>query len=238
MFKMYKKILAFGCGMLGAGISQSALADHQFIYAGLMPTYSVTQFDWKNVSTSPNLNPATNGQTILDQTSSNTQIGAFIGYGVLIDKVYLGVEGAAQFGDRKATSQTRDPNTQQALNNTVTMSDIYIVDFRPGYVLNDKNTMIYGILGLNMASFNANQQNDNGDFVESSGSIRKNGIRLGLGYNLGLGRHFMARAEYAFTKFSDFQYTNTFFNGAETQTCSLNPYSNEVSLGLSVVFNV
>lgn len=239
MLRIYPKIIAIFLSITGILSFQSAMASNsQFIYFGIAPTYSSTYFGWQNADTSDDTNPEANGADVVNSSNSTTQIGIFIGYGVLLDKIYLGVEGGTQFGERKGASETQDFNNQIPLDNTVTMSDIYLVDFRPGYIMGDKNSMLYGIIGLNTANFSAVQQTSDGVIVQDSGDIRRNGVRLGLGYNLGLGKHFMARVEYVFTKFSNFQFTATCPDDSETHTWQLNPYSNEVSLGLSVIFNV
>lgn len=232
------KRLAVFIGVVGFGCVQNALADGQYIYGGVAATYSSTRFNWQNVDNRNDTNPAANGQMVIGQANTNTQAGLFIGYAALINYIYLGIEGATQFGHRSAASETRDYNNQQPLHNTATMGDIYIVDFRPGWVFWDKNSLIYGIFGLNTANFNAEQQNSDGIVVQDSGPMRQNGLRLGVGYNLGLGKHFMARVEYVFTKFSDFQFSDTFPDGTETHTWQLDPYSNEVSLGLALIFNI
>lgn len=238
MLRVYSRIIAVFLSIVGVFSVQTAMASNQFLYFGVAPTYSSTQFSWENADMSGESNPAANGTDVVNNATQTTQIGVFIGYGVVLDKIYLGVEGGTQFGDRKATSDTQDYNNQVPFNNTATMSDIYLVDFRPGYIMGDKNTMFYGIIGLNTANLSAVQQTTDGVIVQDSGSIRRDGLRLGLGYNLGLGQHFMARAEYVFTKFSDFQFTDVFPDGSEVHTWRLNPYSNEISLGLAVVFNL
>lgn len=217
---------------------QNAVAGYQFLYAGVAPVYSLTNVDWQNADTNANTNPEANGRDVINDTHTNTQVGAFIGYGVLLDRIYLGVEGGTQFGQRKAASQTLDYNTQLPLSNQVTMSSIYTVDLRPGFVLGDKNSLLYAIVGLNSSSFEAEQTNDTGAIVQASGSTRTNGIRVGAGYNLGLGKYFMARVEYVFTKFSGFQFSDTFPDGSETHTWEVNPYSNEINFGLAVIFNL
>lgn len=238
MSRNYIRITTVFFGLVSMFTLQNALASNQFLYFGVAPVYSSTYFGWQNVDTSSNTNPSANGSDVINGTNAETQIGIFIGYGVLLDKIYLGMEGGAQFGKRQDTSVTQDFNSLVPLNNTMTMSDIYLIDFRPGYVLGGKNSMLYGIIGLNTANFSAVQQTNDGIIVQDSGDIRRDGLRLGLGYNLGLGQHFMARVEYVFTKFSDFQFTDTYPNNTQTHTWELSPYSNEVSLGLSVVFNI
>lgn len=233
-----KRSINIGLGMISVGISHYALAGNQYIYAGIMPTYAMTNFNWTNADTSTDSNPAANGQVVLNDTDSTTQLGVFLGYGVLLDQIYLGMEGSILFGDRSATSTTADFNNQMQLNNKLTMNDIYIIDFRPGYVLFDKNSMIYGVIGLNTANFEATQTTSQQGTVTDSGPLRENGIRVGLGYNLGLGEHFMARVEYVYTKFQNFQFTDTFPDGSETHTWQINPDSNEISLGLAAVFNI
>lgn len=215
-----------------------ALAGNQLIYFGAAPVYSSTNFDWTNIDNSSDTSPEANGQSVITHTAEKTQLEVFIGYGFLLDRIYMGVEGATQFGQRKATSQTQDFVTQDNLNNKAMMKDIYIVDFRPGYILWDKNTMAYGILGFNSSTFEVEQQNDDGAIVQDSGPFRRDGVRVGLGYNLGLGSHFAARVEYVYTKFLDFQFSATYPDGSEVHTWKVNPSSNEVSLGLSVVFNL
>jgi opacity protein-like surface antigen len=228
MLRNYAKILALFLSIVGIFNIQNALASNQFIYFGVAPTYSNTHFGLANAGANTNT---------IDNANGVAQLGVFAGYGILIDKIYLGVEGGTQFGKRKASSDTQDFYTQAQLSNTATMSDIYLVDFRPGYIMGDKNSMLYGIIGLNTANFSA-VQTSGGVTVQDSGEIRRDGVRLGLGYNLGLGAHFMARVEYVFTKFSNFQFTDTFPDGSAAQTWELNPYSNEISLGLSMIFNI
>lgn len=238
LLKTYQKAIVFvGVTLALLGV-QGAFAGNQFIYFGAAPTYSSTNFDWTNADTSTDTNPADNGRPVINQASGNTQVGLFIGYGVLIEKIYFGVEGSTQFGQRTATSTTQDYNNQVPLNNTATMKDIYIVDFRPGYVVGSKNSMIYGIIGLNTANFSAEQQTNNEVIVQDSGTFRRDGLRLGLGYSLGLGEHFMARVEYAYTQFGSFQFTDSFPNNTEIHTWEVDPSSNEFNLGLSVIFNI
>ena len=238
MDNFFKRSISMGLGIIAAGISHYAVAGNQYIYAGIMPTYAITNFDWTNADTSADTNPNANGQAILNDTNSTTQLGVFLGYGVLLDRIYLGMEGSILFGDRTATSTTTDFNNPMQLNNKLIMNDVYIVDFRPGYVFFDKNSMIYGVLGLNTANFEAQQSTDSEGIVTDSGPLRENGIRIGIGYNLGLGEHFMARVEYVFTKFQDFQFTDTYPDGSETHTWDINPDSNEISVGLAAVFNI
>jgi opacity protein-like surface antigen len=238
MGNLFNRSLSVGLGIVAAGISHYALAGNQYIYAGIMPTYAVTNFDWTNADTGADSNPDANGQVVLNNTDSTTQVGTFLGYGVLLDRIYLGIEGSLLFGNRSATSTTTDFNNQMQLNNKLTMNDIYMIDFRPGYILFDKNSMIYGVIGLNTANFEAEQSSSTAGEVTDSGPMRENGIRIGLGYNLGLGEHFMARVEYVYTKFQDFQFTDTFPDGSETHTWDINPDSNEISVGLAAVFNI
>jgi len=221
-------IWVISLGLVYMAGMNNALAGSQFIYVGVAPTYSMTNFDWTVEDTKEN---------IINNTQNNTQIGVMVGYGVLINRIYIGVEGATQFGERTAASQTHDVDTGEPLSNKVTMSDIYVVDFRPGYVLNGKNSLIYGIVGVNSSTFQAKQTNSAGEVVQDSDSDRSHGIRLGAGYNLGLGRHFMARVEYVFTTFSTIEFSDN-DNDNQTQSWKLKPYSNEINVGLAVVFNL
>lgn len=232
----FKKIILAASVM--AALTQTALAGNQFFYIGAEPVYVQTNFNWTNDDVNGESNPQANGVAVIDDTNADTQLGLFIGYGLLIDKIYLGVEGATQVGTRTATSTTQDYNTQMTLNNKATMSDIYIVDFRPGYVLGGKNSMIYGILGLNTANFEINQETGSGVIVQDSSTSRRNGLRLGLGYNLGLGKYLMARLEYVYTQFSDFEFTDYYPDMSQLHTWQLSPYSNELSLGISLIFNI
>lgn len=219
---MHKKLKMLFLGSILFSLS-SAQAGNQFIYVGAEPVYSITNFDWTNT-------PAGGQeQAIIHSSTNTTNAGIFAGYGILTDKVYLGLEGSTQFGKREATSQTQAFNTQAPLNNKATMSDVYIVDFRPGYLLGEKNSLLYGILGMNSANFNANQTDADGVVEQNSGSIRRTGFRLGVGYNLGLSHYLMARAEYAYTKFSKFDFLDI---------DQMNPSSNEISLGLAFVIHI
>jgi opacity protein-like surface antigen len=229
MQRAYRSILGLMLGVMGVLAAPVATAGHQFLYVGVMPVYASTNFNWKNT---------VNNQTLIDKANGVTQIGLFLGYGVLVDKIYLGVEGSTQLGHRNADSHTTDPATQASQSNSATMSDIYIVDFRPGYIFGDKNSMLYGIAGLNTANFSARQKDVSSMVTQDSGTTRENGLRLGAGYNLGLGRHFMARVEYVFTKFSAFEFSTTAPAGSVAQNWKFNPYSNEVNLGLSIIFNL
>ncbi|MBS0352092.1 MAG: hypothetical protein JSR33_13110 [Proteobacteria bacterium] len=240
MFNIKKKNLNFALGIILTAWSTCSWATGQYVYFGIMPTFSVTNLNWQivNVSDQDQNDLPGAGETLLDGSTSNTQLGLFTGYGVLLKKFYLGVEGGMEFGRREAQSNGSDLITEEHLTNQVTMSDIFLVDFRPGYVLTDKNTMLYGIVGLNLPRFRATQVTDDGELIQDSGYVRKNGYRLGLGYNLGLGRYFMGRIEYVFTKFPDFQFTDTFDNGDCSETSRLKVYSNEINLGLSFVVNI
>ncbi len=210
-------------------IVSTSWANNQYIYLGGSTIFSDTQFNWKN---------ADNSQDVLNDSTKTTQIGTFIGYGVVVDSIYLGAEGGAQFGSRKSQKEIFDNNWQMDLQNQVIMSEIYIIDFRPGYIFLNKNNLLYGILGLNTANFHVQQWDEvNNNNIFDSGPMRENGLRIGLGYNLALGRYLMARVDYVFTKFFVNQFQETLDNG-QTVTWQLNPYSNEVSIGLAVVFNV
>jgi opacity protein-like surface antigen len=186
-----------------------------FLYLGVSPVYSLTHFNWTEKS----------GQKLIDNTQGNTQAEVFGGYGLLVDRVYLGLEANTQFVNRTATNNTRDETTQQLFTDKMTMRDIYIADFRPGYVLNGKNTMLYGVFGVNSANFKATQEDVNGDIVQETNTQRELGMRFGIGYNLGLGHHLMARVEYVYTQFPNFDSANFNFH----------PNSSEFSIGLSTV---
>ncbi len=230
-FPLTRKLLALLFVVMGItiGAANTAEAQNQYIYFGFMPVFSQTSFSWNNSNTN---------QELLDKSKSNTQVGAFIGYAVLLDQVYLGIEGSAQFGNRNSSTQVLDEQLQQTVINSVTMNNIYVVDFRPGYVIGGRNSLIYGILGINMASFVTQQEDTAGNIIEEAGSFRKNGIRAGVGYNLGIGKYLMARVEYVFTKFNDFQLSPTTPQGNLLETWDLNPYSNEITLGLAIVLRV
>jgi hypothetical protein len=240
MLNLKNKSLSFALAIVLTAWSTYSWAGGQFVYFGVMPNFSVTHMNWQivNVSDEDNPNLPGAGQTLLDGSTGNTQFGVFTGYGVLLQKFYLGVEGGALLGRREIESGGSDTITEQHLTNEVTMSDIFLIDFRPGYVLKDNNTMLYGILGLNLPRFKATQSTDDGNVIQDSGYIRHNGYRLGVGYNLGLGRYFMGRIEYVFTDFPNLQFTNTCDNGDFSETSRLKVYSNEINLGLSFVLNV
>lgn len=229
MVSRYNKIILASLILVLISITSASWASNQYIYLGGNTIFSNTQFNWEN---------ADNSQNVLTDSTKTTQLGVFLGYGVVIDSIYLGAEGGIQFGSRKAQNELFNDNLQMDLENQLTMSEIYMVDFRPGYVFWNKNNLIYGILGLNTANFHAQQWSDeDNNNVFNSGPMRENGLRIGVGYNLALGRYFMARVDYVFTKFFINQFQETYVNG-QTVTWQLNPYSNEVSIGLAVVFNI
>ncbi len=228
MFEKYKKLIMIGLIPVLFSVMSASWADNQYIYIGGNGVFSNTQFNWEN---------ADNSQKVIADSIKTTQAGAFIGYGVVVDSIYLGAEGGIQFGARKAENEYFDNNWRMHLTDQVAMSEIYIVDFRPGYVFWNKNNLIYGILGLNTANFRAQQWDEDNNYIFDSGPMRENGLRLGVGYNLALGRHLMARVDYVFTKFFINQFQETFANG-QTTTWQLNPYSNEISVGLAVIFNI
>lgn len=209
--------------------ARHALASNQFFYFGVAPTYNVTSFNWTNYN-----------QTLVNTVSSQ-QVGLFLGYGVLVDYIYLGFEGGAQLGKRTTNKNFTNYDSNTMMNYKAIMSDIYIFDFRPGFVWRDKNSMFYGILGLNSANFNLEQKDrQSNQVIANTGSIRRNGLRVGLGYNLGLSRYIMARVEYIYTKFSKFDgiNNNDVDEDNQVQDWQLNPYSNEISLGLAFVVNI
>lgn len=205
-----------------------ALASNQFFYFGVAPSYNVTSFNWTNYN-----------QTLGNSVSSQ-QVGLFLGYGVLVDYIYLGFEGGAQLGKRTTNKNFTNYDNNIMMSYKATMSDIYIFDFRPGFVWRDKNSMFYGILGLNSANFNLEQKDRlSNQVIANTGSIRRNGLRVGLGYNLGLSRYVMARVEYIYTKFTKFDgIDNNVDEDNQIQDWQLNPYSNEISLGFAFVVNI
>ncbi len=213
---------------------EKAWADSQFIYLGAEPVLSWNHFIWQNADTSNNSTPDANGETVINQTTGALQAALFTGYGVVIDWIYLDVEGAIQLGKRSASSTTLNENTQETFYNTETMNDIYTVDFRPGFILWHTHSVLYGIAGLNTAKFTAQQENSEGVIVQDNGGMRRNGLRFGGGYSLELGKFFMVRVEYVHTKFSDFQFTDTVPNSKESHTWDLGLSSNEVTAGLAL----
>ena len=114
------------------------------------------------------------------------------------------------------------------------MSDIYTVDFRPGFILGHTHSVLYGIAGLNTAKFTAQQENSEAAVVQDNGGMRRNGLRFGGGYSLELGKFFMVRVEYVYTKFSDFQFRDTVPNSKESHTWDLGSSSSEVTAGLAL----
>lgn len=220
--------------ILGMFSTEKAWADSQFVYLGAEPVLSWTHFIWENADTSSNSTPDANGETVIGQTTGALQAGIFAGYGVVIDWIYLDVEGAAQLGKRSASSTTLNEHTQEPLYNTETMSDIYTIDFRPGFILGHTHSVLYGIAGVNTAKFTAKQENNDGAVVQDNGGMRRNGLRFGGGYSLELGKFFMVRVEYVYTKFSDFQFTDTVPNSKESHTWNLGSSSNEVTAGLAL----
>lgn len=205
---------------------EKAEAGDQYFYAGVAPVYSFTNFDWRNLTTETTIN---------NDTVTSTQAYLFLGYGVLLNRIYLGIEGGAQLGNRNASNSTTDPVLGD-ISNKISMNNGYVVDFRPGYVLSDKNTMIYGILGFTTVKFITHQEDDDG--IVFNNSNRRNGMRFGAGYNLGLGRYFEARIEYAFTKYFGYQFSNTLPDGTVINTEEIDPNSHEISLGLAVICNI
>lgn len=196
--------------------SNAAATQAQFLYLGAAPVFSLTNFNWRE-----------QGQGLVTSTQANTQAAVFTGYGFLINRTYLSLEGGAQFGDKTGSNQVRNPITQELFKDKITMSDSYILDFRPGYVLQGKNTLFYGILGANTANFKVSQEDESTGGLQQSKTQREIGIRAGLGYNLGLGHHLMARAEYVYTQFPNFNALNG----------SIHPNSSEFTLGISAVLD-
>src|SRR5262245_14252251 len=125
MVKKNKKMIFVALILVLLSVVSASWADSQYIYLGGGGTFSNTQFNWEN---------ADNSQPVLTDSTKTTQAGAFIGYGVVVDSIYLGAEGGIQFGSRKAQNEWFDNNWQMNLQNQVVMNEIYIVDFRPGYV--------------------------------------------------------------------------------------------------------
>lgn len=186
----------------------------QFLYLGVAPVFSLTNFQWTE-----------HGQNLITDTQSNTQAAIFTGYGFLVNRAYFGLEASTQLVDRTGKNNTRDQTTDQLLQDKITMSDSYIFDFRPGYVLQGKNTLLYGIFGVNTANFQVTQEAENNNLLQASDNMRETGLRFGVGYNLGLGHYLMGRAEYVYTQFPN-------FNALDG---SLHPSSSEFTVGLSAV---
>jgi opacity protein-like surface antigen len=234
MLRTFVKISLLTGMTLGMFSTEKAWADSQFIYLGAEPVLSWTHFNWQNADTSSNSTPDANGETVMAQNTGALQAGLFIGYGVVIDWIYLDVEGATQLGKRSASSTTLNEQTQEPLYNTQTMSNIYTVDFRPGFLLGHTHSVIYGIAGFNTAKFTASQENSEGTIVQDNGGMRRNGLRFGGGYSLDLGKFFMVRVEYVYTKFSDSQFTDTVPNSKESHTWDIGSSSSEVNAGLAL----
>ena len=93
MLRTFVKISILTGMTLGMFSTEKAWADSQFVYLGAEPVLSWTHFIWQNADTSSNSTPDANGETVIGQTTGALQAGIFTGYGVVIDWIYLDVEG-------------------------------------------------------------------------------------------------------------------------------------------------
>ncbi len=123
--------------------------------------------------------------------------GIFVGYGHQLGRVYLGVEGEAEYGDVHWDHE-RDPSGRSF---SVTKKEGYGAGLRLGYVANN-SALIYGRVGLVQTNFEAAFKRGNNVLVEDK---RASGVRYGMGLELPMSERAVIRLDYTFTSYDAFQ---------------------------------
>jgi len=163
------------------------------------------------------------GSLTADFGDEGWQGGAFVGYGVLVKRVYMGLELGTETGEQS----WRHDGTGGTRIFSVSKRESYELSARLGYELKNQS-LVYGRFGVVSTKFHT-PYNHSGNLV--SVDDRERGMRYGGGTDFPLGDNFFGRMEYTFTSYADYNvYPNSppdnFSNG-----------ENLVRFGLGYRFN-
>ena len=152
-----------------------------------------------------------------DATPGNTDIGHFgneadganlvLGYGHAFNRAwYLGLEAELERGD--GTLSHLHPSSTEPLNFSVRLKDGAGLSLRLGYVLPSGN-LFYGRVGRVRSHFVNTMQNIDGSFERT---FTQSGTRLGIGAEVPAGRNLFLRMDYAYTKYSSYNFATTSYD--------------------------
>jgi opacity protein-like surface antigen len=149
--------------------------------------------------------------------------GGFFGYGLVFDRVYVGLEVSGQ------ASTAEWDHSRLPGGRVFSLDELYNVSgtLRIGYVHSDL-AMFYGLIGLVHAGYNAVYMHGN---RTTDLDQELTGLRIGAGVEVPLTASLFARLEYAYNRFDSF--VVPYNNGADT----FSPSTGVVTVGLGWRFN-
>ena len=136
------------------------------------------------------------GNLTADFGDSGWQGGAFLGYGIMMERVYLGMEFDGENGSQ-TWSHDGDGGTR---NFSVRKRDSYEAAFRLGYEL-ENQALLYGRFGVVSTRFETPYLHS-GTLTKVDG--RDRGMRYGVGTDFPLAGNFFGRMEYTYTSYGDY----------------------------------
>lgn len=136
------------------------------------------------------------GSLTADFGDNGWQGGAFLGYGVMLKRIYLGVEFDGENG-AQTWSHDGDGGTR---NYSVRKRDSYEAAVRLGYEL-ENQALLYGRFGIVTTRFETPYLHS-GTLVKVD--ERDRGVRYGAGTDFPLAGNFFGRMEYTYTSYGDY----------------------------------
>lgn len=138
------------------------------------------------------------GTNTADFGADGWQGGAFVGYGLTVDRVYFGIEGDFE-GSNTEWAHNGTPGSNRVFS--IRKKDSYEIAARIGYVL-ENQALLYGRFGAVRTRFETPYLDDSLNFVQ--GNDRRTGMRYGGGTDVPLYGNFFGRMEYTFTSYPDY----------------------------------
>ena len=155
---------------VASGAAAQGLGDYSGPYAGLLIGYGAVDFE-------------ADDNTSAKESVTGFDFAGFVGYEVRTGRVYYSGEFEAYI----STKESEDSNIVDDLEKDVG----YALSARAGYFLTD-GTMVYGLLGLEMA-----------DFGGTNGGENVLGARVGLGAEFRATNSISVRSEAIYTIYED-----------------------------------
>ncbi|MCB1827987.1 MAG: porin family protein [Coxiellaceae bacterium] len=192
-----------------------------------------------------------------DQGNNNVNGGLFLGYGVLINRAYLGLELGGGVGTSVSALNSSirgdDENLSRVLR--VSLQEVAYLDLKLGTLLGGDTSMLYALVGLANGRLKLQPRQNSADradtgtpmtYFESVGDVVKAhllGLRVGLGFSTKLAKHWALGIQDAFTFYrsKDVNFANTVIDVGTNFTvlgaASVTPRTNNVTLFLNYYFS-